>query len=161
MKKKSSPRLRDYSYKGHNLYFITINTNQNENYFLDHSHVEFIKNELKAISNKLFFNIKVFCIMPDHLHFLSEGISEQADLHKFIKLFKQVTSYCFKQNTGKMLWQLSYYDHILRKEENIKSVMKYILDNPVRKRLVNDWQEYPYSGSFEIDNKKQLAEFLQ
>jgi len=38
----------------------------------------------------------------------------------------------------------------LRKEENITQVIKYILENPVRKGLVNDFAEYPFSGSLEF-----------
>jgi len=40
------------------------------------------------------------------------------------------------------------YDHVLRKEESIEGVARYILDNPVRKGLVSDYKEYPFSWSF-------------
>ena len=52
------------------------------------------------------------------------------------------------KNYNKNLWHISYYDHILRKEEAIESVGLYILENPVRKGLVSDFSEYPFSRSF-------------
>ena len=52
-----------------------------------------------------------------------------------------------------MLWQENYYEHILRKDEDTISVVKYILNNPVRKGLVEDYREYFYSGSFVLDIK--------
>jgi len=50
--------------------------------------------------------------------------------------------------TGKRLWQRSYYDHIVRKVESLEEICEYILDNPVRKGLVKNCQEYPYSSLF-------------
>lgn len=38
------------------------------------------------------------------------------------------------------------FDHIARKEENVLAICEYILANPVRKGLVEDPTEWPYSG---------------
>ena len=35
----------------------------------------------------------------------------------------------------------------LRKEELLKEVARYILENPVRKGLVDNFKEYPFLGS--------------
>ena len=45
------------------------------------------------------------------------------------------------------LWQESFYDHALRKEESLRRVAGYIWDNPVRAGLVEDPLDYPWSGS--------------
>ncbi len=87
--------------------------------------------------------------MPDHLHLLLDT----EDCIKFIKNFKQITGYQFKTKTGLALWQKSYYDHILRKEEDLIGTVKYILNNPVRAGLTEKYLDYPHSGSFEIDIK--------
>lgn len=70
-----------------------------------------------------------------------------------MKNFKQATGYYFKQQTGFNLWQKSYYDHILRKEEDIIGNMKYVLNNPARAGLVDEYLDYRFSGSLEIDIK--------
>ncbi len=88
--------------------------------------------------------------MPNHLHLLLEG-DEKSDLIKFIQYYKQATGFDFKQKTGGDLWQKSYYDHVLRKDEAIRGVMLYILNNPVRKGIVNHYLEYCFSGSFVIN----------
>jgi len=85
--------------------------------------------------------------MPDHLHLLVQGLSGQSDLKRCISRFKQMSGYRFKRRYGKQLWQPSYYDHVLRKGEDIATVMKYILLNPVRAGLAEDFREYPYSNS--------------
>ncbi|MBN2380988.1 hypothetical protein JXM67_14415 [candidate division WOR-3 bacterium] len=44
------------------------------------------------------------------------------------------------------MWQRGYYDHILRKEEDLEIVANYIWGNPVRKGLAETIEEYPFSG---------------
>jgi len=83
---------------------------------------------------------------------LLEG-EEGSNLIKMIKQFKQLTGYYFKQDTGRGLWQKSYYDHILRKQEDVVSIVRYILENPVRKGLVKHPDEYPFSGSLEFEKE--------
>jgi hypothetical protein len=63
-------------------------------------------------------------------------------------VFKQKSGYWFRKNYNEDLWHISYYDHVLRKEESMGKVAFYILGNPVRKGLVSDFREYPFSRSF-------------
>jgi hypothetical protein len=53
----------------------------------------------------------------------------------------------WRQRTGIRLWQAGYYDYVLRDEDSVPSVVKYIVGNPVRARLVTDVSHYPYTGS--------------
>jgi putative transposase len=78
---------------------------------------------------------------------LVEG-DEGSDLKEFVRLFKSRSSYYYKIITGLPLWQSSYYDRILRKDEDSLKVAEYIVNNPVRGGLVIDALQYPYSGSF-------------
>jgi len=73
--------------------------------------------------------------------------SPKSDLKRVIKDFKQKSGFMFIRQFKKKLWHLSYYDHILRKEEELLETAKYIFNNPVRKRLVNTFKEYSFSGS--------------
>jgi hypothetical protein len=61
--------------------------------------------------------------MPDHIHFLCEGLSDNSDLVQFVDALKQrtaSTAYEFKKTHGQRLWQMRYYDHILRPKEVIE-----------------------------------------
>ncbi|MFZ2089614.1 MAG: hypothetical protein WAU47_13665, partial [Desulfobaccales bacterium] len=44
-------------------------------------------------------------------------------------------------------WQKDFFDHILRKDESLPVVIRYVLENPVRKGLVSDWRDYPFKGA--------------
>jgi REP element-mobilizing transposase RayT len=37
--------------------------------------------------------------MPDHVHFLAEGLEQDADLKKFVSSFKQSTGYHFSHSS--------------------------------------------------------------
>jgi REP element-mobilizing transposase RayT len=73
--------------------------------------------------------------MTDHCHILLQGKSEQADTLRAVRNFKQK----------------SFYDHILRSDEEIDKHMRYYLENPVRKEIIEDWKEYPWKGSMVFD----------
>jgi putative transposase len=93
----------------------------------------------------------VFLFMPDHCHLLIQGNKDESNLLGFMKDFKQRSGYWFSQRRLKAAatakWQKDFYDHILRKDEDIKVQVTYILKNPIRRGLVNDWKEYPFKGS--------------
>jgi len=92
-------------------------------------------------------DILCFCFIPDHLHLLAEG-NEGSDLGEFVRRFKQVTSFRFRREGRGVLWQRSFYDRALREDEDVSAVARYVLNNPVRRRLVEDPSRYPYMGSF-------------
>lgn len=47
--------------------------------------------------------------------------------------------------SGKCM-QRSFYDHVVRREEGLQEIARYILNNPVGKGLVERADQYPYSG---------------
>jgi len=141
------PRLKNFDYQGTYAYFVTILTHNRYLHFKDAEVVEGLVNILVGTARLKKFRVFAYCFMPDHLHLLVAGEDNKSDLKKFISLFKQKSGYWFKQCYKDNLWQTSYYDHVLRKEENIEQIALYILENPVRKGLVSDFREYPFSFS--------------
>ncbi len=96
----------------------------------------------------------VYLFMPDHCHFLIQGNTDDSNLLRFMKDFKQRSGYWFSKNMAGISWQKDFYDHILRKDEDIKKMVYYILGNPLRKRLIDNWKEYPFKGSTIYDFEK-------
>ena len=89
--------------------------------------------------------ILAFVFMPDHLHLLVQG-REGASLPRFMKRFKQLTAFWFKQQFGESLWQKGYYDHVLRGDEDLVKGARYIIENPVRAGLVRDSRHWEHLG---------------
>ncbi|MBT8373813.1 MAG: transposase [Deltaproteobacteria bacterium] len=48
------------------------------------------------------------------------------------------------------LWQSSFYDHVLRNDEDVLEIAKYIVNNPVRRKVVTDYKQYPFSGPIDL-----------
>ena len=91
--------------------------------------------------------VHVYLMMPDHCHLLLEGADDNSNLLDVMKRFKQRTGYWFSQSGSGLLWQKDFYDHVLRNDDDVRKHIEYILQNPVRKELTQDWLEYQFKGS--------------
>jgi len=143
-------RLKEFDYCGSFAYFITVGTCQKNPYFRDQHASDIVIPILQEVASRFKFALIAYCFMPDHLHLLLVG-DETSSLKSFVKIFKQRSGFCFRRQFNIPLWQPSYYDHVLRREESLKKVARYILENPVRKGLVTDFKEYPFLGSMVFD----------
>jgi REP element-mobilizing transposase RayT len=69
----------------------------------------------------------VYMFMPDHCHLLIEGKSKESDLWQFVVDFKRKSGYWLARNHMLEKWQKDFYDHILRKDEDLIKQVRYIL----------------------------------
>jgi putative transposase len=144
---KPRPRLACFEYVGAYRYFVTICTYGKVPLFTSvWPYVDLVA-VLSAVAGKYGFDVLAYTFMPDHLHLLVEG-AEKSDLKEFVRAFKSKTAYYWKRHPGGILWQASYYDRVLRRDEASLTVARYILNNPVRRRFAPTVSEYPFSGSF-------------
>ena len=91
--------------------------------------------------------------MPDHVHLLVQD----PDVVDLVRLFKgRSTPSARRHEPGRRLWQRSFHDHGLRREESVETVAKYIFENPMRAGLVENPAEYPWSGSSVWQNWREL-----
>ena len=88
--------------------------------------------------------------MPDHVHLLVEGKQPTANFREFVRIFKQRSSFEWNRTHRTILWQRSYFEHVLRDDEDTIGVARYILENPLRAGLVADVEDYPYLGSMTL-----------
>ena len=149
--RRKTNRLKNFDYSSPYTYFITICTANRKEVFNNSQTVSEMLEYLSESASRQNFQILAYCFMPDHVHFLIGANDSDADLIKFIKHFKQKTGYEFKKKHGINLWQRSFYDYILRKEESVIETVRYIFNNPVRKGLVKEFKEYPFLGSMVFD----------
>ena len=116
-----------------------------------HDKTELSKEILELIFNSIMkgnldkaTDLMAVCVMPNHVHLLLAPISE--NLIDLIGRWKSYTTRLMREEGWKgKTWQRSFYDHAIRKEEDIIKVAEYIANNPVRKGLVQEWKEYPYA----------------
>ena len=154
---KKRLRLPADHYLGRRIYFLTIATEKRIPFFANQSTGQWLLKALREIATQHCFSLHAYCAMPDHLHFLCEGLSDTSDLVKFVNDFKQRTAYEFRQKQRSRLWQKRYHDHVLRPKEVIEDVACYIWWNPVRKGLCPDPHLFSLSGSQTLDWMKQSS----
>jgi len=104
---------------------------------------------LREAARRHSFEIVAYCFMPDHLHVLVSGRAKSS-LTQFAHLFKQLSGYRFKREHDAGLWQISYYDHVVRREDSLQQIVAYIWDNPVRAGLTENRLDYVFSGPREL-----------
>ena len=89
-----------------------------------------------------------FVIMPDHFHLLLTPAFE-VSLEKVMQFVKGGFSYRAKHELSCNLeiWQKGFKEHRIKGRPDYRHHAEYIRMNPVRRRLVERPEEYPYSSA--------------
>ena len=95
------------------------------------------------------YELDAAIVMPDHAHLvLTPGIDEQRQrvipLFEIMKAIKGASAHKSNEHLGRhgTVWQEESFDRVLRSSEDVNAKVLYVLDNPVRRGLTSDWQEY-------------------
>jgi REP element-mobilizing transposase RayT len=103
------------------------------------------------------YGLLCYCIMPNHVHLLitplvidylgHHGKTAKYPVTDTLRLLKGSTArYCndvLKRDGA--FWQHESYDHYVRDEGELERVVLYILNNPVKAGLVEDWKDWPFT----------------
>jgi putative transposase len=141
------PRLRNFEYCGFYSYFLTFCTHRRHAAFADAAIARMTLEQILRSAARFKFAVFAYCLMPDHVHLLLHGQSNGADLRRFAKSAKQSSGQSYRSHAKSPLWQEGYYDRIVRPEEDLSGVARYIIENPVRAGLTNAAIDYPFVGS--------------
>ena len=87
--------------------------------------------------------------MPDHLHLLIQ-LGDGDDLRGLMNRIKSRMGRLVNRRLGRpgSLWQPGYHEHLLRREEDLKGIARYIVLNPVRAGLVTSASQYSHWDAF-------------
>ena len=87
-------------------------------------------------------------LMPDHFHGLLQ-LGDKYSLSKVIKHLKGNTARAINIElaSSSSVWQQGFFDRALRKSEDRKRVARYIIANPLRKKIISNVGDYPYWNS--------------
>jgi len=120
------------------IYHVTACTSHREPVFARLRSARILINVLKRESSLGTAQTLAFVVMPDHLHWLMQ--LEDEDLSRVVGRIKSLSA----REIGRPIWQSGFHDHALRREEDIRSIARYIVANPVRAGLVDDIGLYPH-----------------
>ena len=92
------------------------------------------------------YDLRCYCLMPNHVHMVVRVLEEALPLVKTLQRLKSYTATQANKLLGRAgaFWQAESYDHVLRKGE-LERVVAYVLENPVKAGLVDDWEQWPHT----------------
>jgi REP element-mobilizing transposase RayT len=101
--------------------------------------------------NGVKFDLRVAVVMPDHVHMIftplvDERAMEICSLAEIMDAVKGASAHKVNKSLGRKgrVWQVESFDHVVRSSENLDAKMAYVLENPVRAGLVEQWTLYPW-----------------
>lgn len=160
IKTRTHPRLKDYDYSSAGAYFVTVCTRERRHILSTVENTaadpvgrplaaaivrsskwgEIVQQELIALENRFScLRVDKFVIMPNHVHaiFILDNdvaaASGRPTVPEIIRAWKSLsTRHCKLAGFNGTLWQTSFYDHIIRDENDYLTRWNYIDENPAR-----------------------------
>ena len=122
------------------IYFITINCESRETNQLASDQTAF--SLFETVRHRQVQGLwwpHVFLLMPDHVHALISFAPAGKPIQLIVSQWKVWTA----KSLG-IRWQRDFFEHRLRHEESRREKADYILQNPVRKKLVAQAEAWPF-----------------
>lgn len=125
----------------HTNYFVTLCTRDRKQGLNRPEIAPAIQAEIAAIEEAGHWSLRAATIMPDHLHLLIT-LHDKLSLGRTIARLKTKTRAALIPTN--LEWQGNYYEHLLRPNEHVESVIRYIHLNPYRADLIDSSAVYPW-----------------
>ena len=150
--KNRSVRLSGYDYSTDRPVHVTLCTEKKQSFFESNTNAEIVLKELVRSADQLGYRILCYCLMPDHLHIVLSPGQSGCPLSRFLNIFKGRSSTILRNKGGlTKVWQRSAFDHVIRSDENLRHIVKYIVNNPVRRRIADRAEQYPFAAWFDTE----------
>jgi putative transposase len=134
---------------------ITICSRRNEEIFLKEKYTTCCMDLLESLCKEYALRPLAYCFMPDHIHVIVV-VEGNRSIIAFVQAFKsRATIESYKHGFQGKIFQPRFYDRFIRSDQNLENEIKYVLENPVRSGIVEDYPDYPYSKCF-YDIKGEL-----
>lgn len=143
---RKHPRLGDYDYRSPGAYFITICCEHRQPWLgrIDNSgqylsrYGEISEREILSLSRRYaYVEVPKYVIMPNHLHLLvviqdTIPIADRMSVPHLIGVLKAKNTQACKAAgyPNQTLFQTSFYDHVVRTEQDYAEIWAYIDGNP-------------------------------
>ena len=136
-------------------YFVTSRTWESRALFFAEQNCSLFVESLLHYRNQGAFALHSFVLMPDHFHILlTPGPS--TTLERAVQFVKGGSAHRMRgeRPSASPVWQRGFSDHRIRDAGDYESHVRYIEQNPVRKRLVEKASDYRWSsasGGYNMD----------
>jgi putative transposase len=137
-------------------FFVTSATFHRRRLFQVAANAELFLETLQQYRREGHYKLHAFVVMPDHIHLLltPQGIT----IERAVGLIKGGFSH--RMGSKFPVWQRGFTDHRIRDRNEFVMRLNYIHQNPVRARIVELCEGYPYSSAYRIGIKPATEERL-
>jgi len=136
-------------------YFITICAHMRRNLFQRDEVAELMVATFAKYRDAGEFELHEYVVMPNHVHLLI-SLNGQQRLGRVVQLIKGGFSHSLR-NRGvafPAVWQQRYYDRRVREADEFAEFSRYIRENPVRKGLAEQAEDYQFSSAGRVPGLK-------
>ena len=94
------------------------------------------------------FQLLCWVVMPNHLHTLIETLPGHP-FGRVVKSWKNYSALTANRLLGRQgsFWARDYFDRYIRDDNHLAAVIRYIENNPVKARLVEKPEDWPFSSA--------------
>lgn len=97
-----------------------------------------------------YWQVGQYVIMPEHIHlFCTPGRNPPTSLRQWVEFWKSRIASQWPRGEGEnsiKLWQRDFWDTQMRSRAHYEEKLSYVRLNPVRQKLVESADEWPYQG---------------
>ena len=128
-------------------YHVSSKVNRGEMIFLQAWARVLFMSILAEAKRRYKFQIRAFCLMSNHYHFIIKPL-EGNSLSEIMRWILSMFAIKYNEHLGihGHVWQERFFSRILRTIREFHDAIEYVLNNPVRARLVKDHREWKYCG---------------
>ena len=129
-------------------YFVTTRCWEGRNVFQVTDNAEILVQTICRYRDQSHYSLHEFVVMPNHLHLLLTP-SPITSLEKAVQLIKCGSSYTIhkERENSVRIWQEGFHDWTIRDAHDWQAKVAYIRLNPVRARLADNPEEWPFSSA--------------
>jgi REP element-mobilizing transposase RayT len=124
-------------------YLLTTIVHERKPLFAEWKIARLLVTELRIAEEYGKVDSLAWVVMPDHLHWLVT--LKSGNLPTLMQRIKGRSAISINRalRSQGQIWQKGFHDHALRKDEDLQSVARYIVANPLRAGLVERVGDYP------------------
>lgn len=154
-------------YSSTDIYHVMVRGINKERIFVKEKYKFKVLDIIKEIRSEVIFHIIAYCIMDNHLHLLINA--EESELTTFMKKLniKYAMYYNYVEERCGHVFQDRFKSETVEDEKYLLGVLRYVHNNPVKARTVNNIIDYKWSSAkdyirreSEIISNKYLTEIL-
>ena len=97
------------------------------------------------------YTLDAYCIMPNHVHLVCTPLAKpDGTYHALAAILHSLKRYTARQANELLgregqFWQHESYDHVVRDEDELRRIVTYVMNNPVKAGLATTWEDWPWT----------------